>query len=169
MILAEPLCRFAPAARAKGQTTPAGVSLHGPCRALLLLALAISAQPGLCQSVLVYLEPGLATCPAPPVAASASAKTVQRGAPAAGSIRVSCGLDQGSYTVSLNSTDPDAAFSPKTFLVNFGRVVGNGIYAVRFSTLGLQGVSATITSNMGSPAVRGQFVSTASGFNVVQP
>lgn len=135
----------------------------------MLLALAFSAQPGVCQSVLVYVEPGLASCPVPPVAATATAKTVQRGAPVTGSIRVSCGLDQGSYTVSLNSTDPEAVFAPKTFLVNFGRVAGNGVYAVRFSTLGLQSVSATITSNMGSPAVRGQFVSAVSGFNVVQP
>lgn len=169
MIQANRLRSGLPVGRAKGHRTHAGVSHRGPCRTLFLLALAVSAQPGVCQGVLVYVEPGLASCPAPPVAASASAKTVQRGAPVAGSIRVSCGLDQGSYTVSLNSTDPDAAFSPKTFLVNFGRVAGNGVYAVRFSTLGLQGVSATITSNMGSPAVRGQFVSTASGFNVVQP
>lgn len=169
MIWAEPLGRLAPAARARGQTALAAVSAHGPCRSLFLLALAFGAQPGVCQSVLVYVEPGLASCPAPPLATTATAKTVQRGAPIAGSVRVSCGLDQGSYTVSLNSTDPDAAFAPKTFLVNFGRVAGNGVFAVRFSTLGLQGVSATITSNMGSPAVRGQFVSTASGFNVVQP
>ena len=136
---------------------------------LFLLALAVSAQPGVCQSALVYVEPGLSSCSVPPVAAAATAKTVQRGAPVAGSIRVSCGLDQGSYTVSLDSTDPDAAFSPKTFLVNFGRVVGNGIYAVKFSTLGLQRVSATITSNMGSPAVHGQFVSATRGFDVVPP
>ena len=84
-----------------------------------------------------------------------------------GSINVACGFENGSYTVTLNSTDPGAAFSPKTFLVNFGRIVGNGVFAVTFSTVGAQSVSTTITSNMGSPAVRGHFASPASEFNVV--
>ncbi len=82
---------------------------------------------------------------------------------------MSCGFDQGSYTVSLNSTDPNATFSPKTFLVNFGRIVGSGAFTVRFSTVGVQSVSTTITSNMGSPAVRGHFASPANEFNVVSP
>ena len=86
-----------------------------------------------------------------------------------GSIRVACGFEGGSYTVTLNSSDPGAAFSPKTFLVNFGRVVGNGAFAVTFSAVGLQSISTTITSNMGSPAVKGQFVSPANEFNVVSP
>ena len=38
-----------------------------------------------------------------------------------------------------------------------------------FSTAGVQSVSATITSNMGSPAVRGHFASPANEFNVVNP
>jgi len=84
-----------------------------------------------------------------------------------GSISVACGFDQGSYTVTLSSTDPGATFSPKTFLVNFGRVVGNGVFAVTFSTVGVQSVSTTITSNMGSPPLRGHFVSPANEFNVV--
>ncbi len=82
---------------------------------------------------------------------------------------MTCGFDQGSYTVTLNSTDPGATFLPKTFLVNFGRIVGNGAYTVRFSTEGVYSVSAAITSNMGSPAVRGQFASAANEFNVVNP
>ena len=86
-----------------------------------------------------------------------------------GSISVACGFDKGSYTVTLNSTDPGATFSPKTFLVNFGRIVGNGVFAVTFSTVGVQSVSTTITSNMGSPAVRGHFVSPANEFKVVNP
>jgi hypothetical protein len=69
----------------------------------------------------------------------------------------------------LNSTDPGATFSPKTFAVNFGRVVGNGVFAVTFSTVGVQSVSTAITSNMGSPVVRGQFVSPTHAFNVVNP
>ena len=69
----------------------------------------------------------------------------------------------------MNSTDPGATFSPKTFIVNFGRIVGNGVFAVTFSTVGVQRVSTTITSNMGSPAVRGHFVSPANEFNVVTP
>ena len=86
-----------------------------------------------------------------------------------GSISVACGFGEGSYTVTLNSTDPGATFSPKTFLVNFGRIVGNGVFAVTFSTVGVQSVSTTITSNMGSPTVRGYFASTASEFNIVSP
>ena len=86
-----------------------------------------------------------------------------------GSIRVACGFDHGSYTVTLNSTDPGATFSPKTFVVNFGRIVGSGVFAITFSTVGVQRVSTTITSNMGSPAVRGHFASAASEFNVVNP
>ena len=138
------------------------------CRALLLLTLAVGAQRGACQNF-VYVEPGLTSCPAVPASTAAAAKTVQRGAPVSGSIRVSCGFDQGSYTVTLNSTDPSATFSPKTFLVNFGRIVGNGVFAVRFATLGVHSVSTTITSNMGSPAVRGHFASPANEFNVVNP
>ena len=51
--------------------------------------------------------------------------------------------------MTLNSTDPGATFSPKTFLVNFGHISGNGVYAVTFSTVGVQSVSATITSGDG--------------------
>ena len=57
----------------------------------------------------------------------------------------------------------------KTFVVHFGRIVGSGVFAVTFSTVGEQRVSTTITSNMGSPAVRGHFASAASEFNVVNP
>ena len=141
--------------------------MKGLCRSLFLFALAVGTQQGACQN-LVYTEPSIAACPVVPVAVAA-AKTVQRGAPVSGNVRVTCGFDKGSYTVSLNSSDPDAAFSPKTFLVNFGRIVGNGAYTVRFSTVGLHSVSATITSNMGSPVVRGHFASAVGGFNVVQP
>ena len=82
---------------------------------------------------------------------------------------MACGFEKGSYTVSLNSTDPVATFSPKTVLVNFGRIVGNGVFAVTFSTVGVQSVSMTITLNMGSPAVRGYFASRDNEFNVVNP
>jgi hypothetical protein len=137
-------------------------------RALVLFALAVGARQGACQSF-VYVEPGLASCPAAPAPTAAAAKTVQRGVPVPGSLRVTCGFDQGSYTVSLNSTDPSATFSPKTFLVNFGRIVGNGVFTVTFSTVGIQSVSTAITSNMGSPAVRGYFAGSANEFNVVTP
>jgi len=86
-----------------------------------------------------------------------------------GSISVACGFDNGSYTVTLNSTDPSATFSPKTFLVNFGRIVGSGVFVVTFSTIGVHSVSAAITPNMGSPAVRGRFASPGNEFNVVPP
>jgi hypothetical protein len=141
--------------------------MNAVCRSLVLMACAAGAQKGFCQSF-VYVEPDNARCPAAPASAAAP-RTVQLGAPVSGSIRVGCGFDQGSYTVTLNSTDPHAAFVPRTFIVNFGRIVGNGAFTVRFSTAGVHSLSAAITSNMGSPAVRGRFASAASEFKVVQP
>jgi hypothetical protein len=54
-------------------------------------------------------------------------------------------------------------------LVNFGRLVGNGTFTVRFSTAGLHSVSAAISSNMGSPALRGRFSGGDNKFNVMPP
>lgn len=119
-----------------------------------------------------YVEPGLAACPVGPVAPAASAaapKRIAKGVAVAGRISVKCGFDQGSYTVSVNSSDPGASFSPKTFIVNFGQVVGKGVFAVTFATVGVQTVSATITSNMGSPTVRGHFASANNELLVVMP
>ena len=138
------------------------------CKALLVLGLAVGTEHGACQSFF-YVEPGLASCPAAPAPTTTAVKTAPRGVAVPGSISVACGFDKGSYTVTLNSTDPGATFSPKTFLVNFGRIAGNGVFTVTFSTVGVQGVSTAITSNMGSPAVRGHFASTANQFNVVAP
>jgi len=138
------------------------------CATLLAVTTALCATPGHGQSF-HYTEPGVAGCPTVAAPTAAVPKTVLRGAAVPGRIHVSCGFDQGSYTVTLNSTDPGARFSPKTFVVNFGRVVGNGVFAVTFSTAGLQTVSTAITSNMGSPVVRGQFVSPASAFEVINP
>ncbi len=141
-------------------------------KTLLVIACAAVAQHGYCQSF-YYVEPGVASCPVAPAPTTASTttppKAVTRGVSVPGSIRVSCGFEHGSYTVTLNSTDPSATFTPKTFIVNFGRIVGNGVFAVTFSTAGVQSVSATITSNMGSPAVRGHFASPTNEFNVVTP
>ena len=142
--------------------------MRAVCRSLLVLAFALGGERASSQSF-YYVETGVASCPAAPAPATAAPQAVRRGVPVSGSIRVSCGFDQGSYTVTLNSTDPGATFSPRTFLVNFGRVVGNGVFAVRFSTVGVQSVSATITSNMGSPAARGHFASPANEFHVVNP
>jgi hypothetical protein len=138
------------------------------CRTLLVLAFAVGTEHGHCQTF-YYVEPGVASCPPAPAPTPAAPKAVTRGVPVPGGIRVACGFDKGSYTVSLNSSDPTATFSPKTFLVNFGRIVGNGVFAVTFATLGVQSISTTITSNMGSPAVQGHFVSAANEFNVVMP
>ena len=135
-------------------------------RTLAALAIALASQHVSCQHF-SYVEPGNAACPTAPAPSTAAPKAVPRGVPVAGSIRVACGFDDGSYTVTLHSTDPGASFSPKTFLVNFGRIVGNGVFAVTFSTVGVQRVSTTVTSNMGSPAVRGRFVSPADAFEVV--
>jgi hypothetical protein len=139
------------------------------CKTLLGLTLAVSAPHSHAQHF-YYVEPGLATCPAAPAATSAAEpRVVKRGLPVAGSIQVGCGFDQGSYTVSLNSTDLNATFTPKTLVVNFGRFASKGAYTVTFSTPGVQAVSLSITSNMGSPAVRGSFVSTATEFKVAAP
>jgi hypothetical protein len=137
-------------------------------RTVLVFAFAVGSGPA-CGQSFHYVEPGVASCPAAPVPTTAAPKAVPRGVPQPGSISVACGFDKGSYTVTLNSTDPGATFSPKTFLVNFGLVVGKGAFSVTFATVGVQSVSATITSNMGSPAVRGHFASPANEFNVVNP
>jgi hypothetical protein len=137
-------------------------------RTVLVLAFAVGSEPVLCQSF-YYVEPGVASCPTAPAPTTAAPKAVPRGVALSGSISVTCGFDKGSYTVTLNSNDPAATFSPKTFLVNFGRIVGNGVFAVTFSTVGVQSVTTTISSNMGSPAVRGHFASPANEFNVVNP
>lgn len=133
-----------------------------------MLAIAVGTGQVSSQSF-YYVEPGVASCPVAPAPTNAAPKAVPRGVPVAGRINVACGFDKGSYTVTLNSTDPGATFSPKTFLVNFGRIVGNAVFSVTFSTVGVQSVSTTITSNMGSPAVRGHFASPANEFNVVNP
>jgi hypothetical protein len=138
------------------------------CRTLLALAFAVGSEPVSCQSF-YYVEPGVASCPAAPARTTAPPQAVLRGVPMSGSISVACGFDKGSYTVTLDSTDPGATFSPKTFLVNFGRIVGNGVFAVTFATVGVHSVSTTITSNMGSPMVRGHFASPANEFNVANP
>lgn len=140
--------------------------MHVLGKTLRVLALAVGAEHAAGQSF-HYVEAGVASCPPAPASAPAAPKTVPRGVPVSGSIRVACGFSEGSYTVTLNSTDPGATFAPKTFLVNFGRVVGKGVFEVTFSTVGVQSISTTITSNMGSPPVRGRFVSAASEFNVV--
>ncbi len=135
-------------------------------KALLVLAAVVSAEHGACQSF-YYVEPGVATCPAVPATSTVALKTVVRGVTVPGRISVACGFDQGSYTVSLGASDPAAKFAPQSFLVNFGGIVGNGAFTVTFSTVGVQNVSMTITSNMGSPAVRGYFASRDNEFNVV--
>ena len=138
------------------------------CKTLLVLGLAVGTEHGSCQSF-YYVEPGVASCPAAPAPTTAAAKTAPRGVAVPGGISVACGFDEGSYTVTLNSSDPGATFSPKTFVVNFGRIVGNGAFTTTFSTVGIQRVSTAITSNMGSPPVRGHFASPANEFNVVTP
>jgi hypothetical protein len=143
-----------------------GATAAALCRGLL--GLAFSLGPSLAQSQnFFYVEPGLASCPAAPMPSSATPNKVAKGVAVPGRLSVQCGFDQGSYTVSLSSSDPDATFVPKTFVVNFGQVVGKGVFAVRFSAIGVQTVSATITPNMGSPAVGGKFLSSGNAFEVV--
>jgi hypothetical protein len=142
--------------------------MRAALRGLALVALLLGARPGACQSF-VYVDAGIAACPAAPVPTGAAPKTVRIGAAVPGSIKVSCGFDQGSYTVRLNATDPGARFSQNSFLVNFGRVVGSGTYTVTFATAGVHRVSAAITPNMGSPALQGRFASAGDEFNAVPP
>jgi hypothetical protein len=135
-------------------------------KALLVIALALAGMPGHAQTF-HYVEAGNVACPLSPAPSTASPQSVASGVAVPGRLHVSCGFDQGSYTVTLSSTDPAAVFSPKTFLVNFGRVAGSGAFAVTFRTVGVQSVLTTITSNMGSPAVKGHFLSPANEFNIV--
>lgn len=135
---------------------------------VLAWGLAVASQPAACQSF-HYVEPGLASCPTAPVATTAPPKTVAPGVALSGRIVVACGFEQGSYTVTLNASDPGARFDPPSFIVNFGRIAGAGGFAVRFSTVGVQRVWPTISANMGSPLVRGHFASAANEFRVVPP
>jgi hypothetical protein len=137
-------------------------------RTLVLLSSVIGPGQGLCQS-LYYVEPGNNACPVRSASAAVAPKKVQRGASVPGSISVSCGFGKGSYTVTLSSTDPGATFSPKSFLVNFGSLAGDGNFSVIFATTGIQTISAAITSNMGSPAVLGRFASVTNEFDVALP
>ena len=113
------------------------------CGLVLLAVVAIPAQGH--SLSFFYVDPGDASCPAAPAPSAAARKPAQSGVPMSGSISVPCGLDKGSYTVTLRSTDPGATFSPTTFLVNFGGIVGDGGFTVTFATAGVQTVSATIT------------------------
>lgn len=154
---------FAPRPR-----TAAGTIARMAGRAALAGVIGVGAGHAWCQR-LHYVEPGVAACLAPAAPAAAAPKVVPRGVAVAGSLHVSCGFEQGSYTVSLGSTDPEATFVPSSFLVNFGRIAGNGAFAVTFSTVGVQTISTRISANMGSPAVAGRFVSVDPGFKVVEP
>jgi hypothetical protein len=116
-----------------------------------------------------YVEPGNPACPVVSRPAPAVPKIVKSGVAIPGSISVRCGFDKGSYTVNLNASDPMAAFSPKSFLVNFGRISGAATFTVTFATVGNHSISATITSNMGSPVVQGRFSSITNEFSVVRP
>jgi hypothetical protein len=134
----------------------------------LLLVLLMASQPSLGQNFF-YVEPGNPACPVVSPPAPTAPKAVKSGVAIPGSVRVGCGFDKGSYTVNLNASDPMAAFSPKSFLVNFGRISGPAKFTVTFATVGTHTISATITSNMGSPAVPGRFSSWMTEFAVVRP
>lgn len=89
-----------------------------------------------------------ALCPvrfAPTVVAP---KKVQSGATVPGSISFSCGFGKGPYTVALSSTNSGSTFSPKSFLVNFGNMAGDGRFN---STLRL--LCATAHSAVGTGAI----------------
>jgi hypothetical protein len=135
---------------------------------ILLLVVLTGSQPSLGQNF-VYAEPGNPACPVLSPPAPTAAKTVKTGVAIPGSLKVGCGFDKGSYTVILNASDPLAAFSPKSFLVNFGSLSGPAKFTLTFATAGTHTISATITSNMGSPAVPGRFSSLTNEFAVVRP
>jgi hypothetical protein len=145
---------------------------HKCSRILGLFTLVVWCCPSLAQTF-VYVEPDNPACPVMAVPPAAPPKKVAIGETVAGAIKVGCSFKEGSYTVTLSATDPSAIFSPKTFLVNFGRLAGNGdgdgAFAVKFATAGEQTITATITSNMGSPPVRGRFASSTNLINVARP
>ena len=116
-----------------------------------------------------YVEPGNPVCPVVSPPAPASPKMVKSGVAISGSISVGCGFDKGSYTVTLNASDPMAVFSTKSFLVNFGGISGPTSFTVTFATIGNHSISATISSNMGSPVVLGHFISFTNEFAVERP
>jgi hypothetical protein len=132
-----------------------------------LLATLLWCRQGLAQTF-VYIEPDNKLCPIAATAPVAAPTKVVIGASVFGSIKVSCGFTEGSYTVTLRASDPEANFSPKTFLVNFGKLAGTGAFTVKFATEGEHKISATITSNMGSPVQKGKFTSFNNVVNVVQ-
>jgi hypothetical protein len=132
------------------------------------VALAAWCGHGLAQTF-VYVEPNNPKCPIPVAVPQAAPKTVKSGVPVSGAIRVACSFSEGSYTVTLSATDPNATFSPKTFLVNFGTLSGSGAFSIKFATLGEQTIFATITSNMGSPPLHGKFISSDNIVNVGSP
>lgn len=156
-----------------GHLAHAGLRATGPSvagtfvRPLVWLVLALGHGPIAGQD-LYYVEPGAASCPRVPEPQAARPMNVALDTPVLGRIHVACGFADGSYTVTLSATDPGAMFAPRTFLVNFGQIVGNGAYVVTFATVGIHSVTASITSNMGSPAVQGQFVGPDTVFNVVK-
>jgi hypothetical protein len=115
----------------------------------------------------VYVEPNNPACPVFSTPPQWTPKTVKSGVAVLGSIRVSCSFTEGSYTVMLSSTDPNATFSPKSFLVNFGNLSGSGAFSAKFATAGEQTIFATVTSNMGSPVLLGKFISANNVINVL--
>jgi hypothetical protein len=118
------------------------------------------------------VEPNNAACvvrAAASMASTAAPKKVKVGTAVPGTLSVTCGFEQGSYTVTLYATDPTATFSPKSLLVNFGSIAAGGRFNVRFGTPGVQTLSAVITANMGSPAVAGHFEGLAHRFDVQAP
>ncbi len=142
--------------------------VFGMSRVLSLLGLLVWGCQALAQTF-VYVEPDNPSCPVIAQPPPSAPQTVRSGVSVAGALKVGCGFSEGSYTVILNATDPNASFSPKSFLVNFGSLVGTGVFAVKFSTAGEQTISANITSNMGSPPLRGKFTSFTNVVTVVRP
>jgi hypothetical protein len=138
------------------------------CKFLGSVFLLFFCQQGMAQTF-TYVEPNNASCPVVTTPSQVVVKTVKSGSVLQGVIRVSCGFTEGSYTVTLSSTDPNATFSPKTFLVNFGRLASPGAFTVKFAAVAEHTIDATITSNMGSPVLLGKFVSFTNVVNVVAP
>jgi hypothetical protein len=135
---------------------------------IIFCALSICEKQGFAQTF-VYVEPGNPSCQTAAVAPKVAPKTVKTGSVSLGAIRVRCGFTEGSYTVTLSSTDPNAIFTPKTFLVNFGSLSGSGAFSAKFATSGEQTIFATITSKMGSPILLGKFSSADNVVSVVSP
>jgi hypothetical protein len=133
-------------------------------RFLVVVAFVSLSSISFALNFVYFAPPACNVSVAPPVVPPIEIAT---GSEATGRVTVLCGLNTGTYTITVSSTDPSAIITPNSFTITNG--VGGGPYTVRFQTLGAQSMSATIVANAGSPAAVGLLDSSRTTFNVVRP